>query len=138
MNLFLLATAANETLKVGPLDLSEYTIVVLFAALGAAFAAFNLVLAFLVYPSKTSQKDKFVTYECGEEPIGSAFLQFNLRFYVYALIFVIFDVEVIFVFPWAVVYDSLGLFAFVEMMIFIGILLVGYAYAWRKGALEWT
>ena len=138
MNLFPLAAAANETLKVGPLDLSAYTIVVLFTALGAGFAAFNLVLAFLVYPSKTSKKDKFVTYECGEEPVGSGFIQFNLRFYVYALIFVIFDVEVVFLLPWAVVYDSLGLFAFVEMMIFIGILLVGYAYAWRKGALEWT
>lgn len=120
------------------LEVNDYTIVVLFLALGAGFAIFNLLLAYLVHPSKPSEKDKLVAYECGEAPIGTGFVQFNMRFYVYALVFVIFDVEVVFIFPWAVVFNQMGLFAFIEMMIFIGILLIGYAYAWRKGALEWT
>jgi len=70
--------------------------------------------------------------------VGQSWVQFNLRFYVYALLFLVFDVEVAFIIPWAVVFKELGLFAFVEMMIFIGILILGLAYAWRKGALEWT
>ena len=138
MNALCLLAATTPTISVGTLDISAYTIVVVFLLLGAAFAIGNLVGAFLVHPNKPSEKDKLASYECGEEAVGTSFIQFNLRFYVYALIFVIFDVEVIFVFPWAVVFGKLGLFAFVEMMIFIGILLVGYAYAWRKGALEWT
>ena len=132
------AAAPQQSLQIGSLDISAYTIVALFAFLGFAFAVANLLIAFLVHPAKPGEKDKLVSYECGEAPVGSRFVQFNMRFYVYALIFVIFDVEVIFIFPWAVVYQSLGLFAFVEMMLFIGILLIGYAYAWRKGALEWT
>ena len=134
----LAAATPQQSLQVGSLDISDYTIVALFAFLGFGFAIANLLIAFLVHPSLPGEKDKLVAYECGEAPVGSGFVQFNMRFYVYALIFVIFDVEVIFVIPWAVVYQSLGLFAFVEMMLFIGILLIGYAYAWRKGALEWT
>jgi NADH-quinone oxidoreductase subunit A len=132
------AAATDQVIRVGTLDIGAYTIVVVFLLLGAAFAIGSLVFAFLVHPSRPSEKDKLMSYECGEEPVGWSFIQFNLRFYVYALVFVIFDVEVIFIFPWAVVFQRLGLFAFVEMMVFIGILLVGYAYAWRKGALEWT
>jgi len=127
-----------SAIPVGPLDISAYLVVVIFLLLGAGFAVVNLLLAWCVYPKMPSEQDKLSAYECGEAPIGTGFVQFNLRFYVYALIFVIFDVEVIFIFPWAVVFKSLGIFAFVEMMIFIGILMVGYAYAWRKGALEWT
>ena len=82
--------------------------------------------------------DKMSTYECGEEVEGPAWVKFNIRFYVVALIFIIFDVEVVFLFPWAVVYKELGLFAFVEMMIFIGVLSIGLAYVWRKGDLEWV
>lgn len=131
-------TGIASVVEESSLDIGDYSIVIVFIVLGAGFAIFNLVMAYLVHPSKPSEKDKLTAYECGEAPIGSAFVQFNLRFYVYALIFVIFDVEVVFIFPWAVVSKQLGLFAFVEMVIFIGILLVGYAYAWRKGALEWT
>ena len=78
------------------------------------------------------------TYECGVETEGDALGQFHVRYYVIALLFVLFDVEAVFLYPWAVAYRQLGLFAFVEALIFIAILLVGYVYAWRRKALEWT
>ncbi|MEK7280897.1 MAG: NADH-quinone oxidoreductase subunit A [Chloroflexota bacterium] len=80
---------------------------------------------------------KLSTYECGMETIGKTWVQFNFRYYFYALLFVIFDVEVIFLYPWAVAYKKLALFGLVEMLVFIGILVVGWLYAWKKGALEW-
>jgi NADH:ubiquinone oxidoreductase subunit 3 (subunit A) len=76
-------------------------------------------------------------YECGMVPVGDAQVRYNVRYYVFGLLFVIFDVEAVFLYPWAVSYRGLGFFAFIEALIFIGILLVGYAYAWRKGAMEW-
>ena len=84
-----------------------------------------------------------MSYECGEVPEGSAWVKFNVRFYVIALIFIIFDVEVIFLFPWAVVFqelsnNGLGLLAFIEMFIFVLILIVGFAYVWVKGDLDWV
>ena len=80
---------------------------------------------------------KLSTYECGMDPVGDAWIQFNPRYYLFALLFVVFDVEAVFLYPWAVAYKALGLYAFVEMTIFIGILLVGYVYAWKKKAFEW-
>ncbi len=77
------------------------------------------------------------TYECGVETIGGSWVRFNFRYYYYALLFVIFDVETVFLYPWAVRLKALKVFGFVEMLVFIGILLVGFAYAWRKKALEW-
>ena len=82
--------------------------------------------------------DKLEIYECGELPEGSAWVQFNIRFYIIALIFIIFDVEVVFLFPWAVVFKDIGLLAFVEVMIFLGILIVGFVYVWLKGDLDWV
>ena len=78
------------------------------------------------------------TYESGMEPIGGAWIQFNIRYYMFALVFVIFDVETVFLYPWAVAFHKLGLLAFVEALVFIGILVLGLVYAWRKGALEWS
>lgn len=78
------------------------------------------------------------TYECGVQAVGSSWIQFNFRYYYYALLFVIFDVEVVFLFPWAVKYSTLGLLGLVEMAVFILILMVGFIYAWRKRALEWA
>ena len=78
------------------------------------------------------------TYECGVETEGDALVQFNARYYVIALLFVVFDVEAVFLYPWAVAFRQLGLFAFVEAVLFLGILVVGYVYAWRRKALEWT
>jgi len=82
--------------------------------------------------------ERRLTYESGMEPIGGAWIQFNIRYYMFALVFVIFDVETVFLYPWAVAFSQLGLLAFVEALIFIAILVVGLVYAWRKGALEWS
>lgn len=116
--------------------LTEFGRVLIFLIIGALFVAIGLLTAWLLrphrpYPSKNS------TYECGEVPVGDTRVRFNIRFYVVALIFLIFDVEVVFLFPWAIVYRSLGWFAFIEMLVFLGILLVGFAYVWRKGDLDW-
>ncbi|MEW6211068.1 MAG: NADH-quinone oxidoreductase subunit A [Acidobacteriota bacterium] len=84
------------------------------------------------------ERQKLLPYECGIDPIGGARERFSVRFYIVAMLFLVFDVEVVFLFPWAVIYDKLALFGLIEMLIFIGILVVGYYYAWRKGALEWA
>jgi NADH-quinone oxidoreductase subunit A len=111
--------------------------VLVFMVVGVALLAFILALSRLLQP-RDPNPAKLTTYECGEQPVGPAWIQFNIRFYVMALVFVIFDVEVVFLFPWAVVFQKLGLFAFVEMMVFLGILLVGLAYVWRNGDIEWV
>lgn len=76
-------------------------------------------------------------YECGMVPVGDAHVRYNVRYYVFGLLFVIFDVEAVFLYPWAVAYRSLGFYAFVEAVLFMGVLFIGYAYAWRKRAMEW-
>ena len=116
--------------------LTEFGRVLLFFILGGIFVAGGLITARLLRPHRPYH-EKLTTYECGEEPVGTSWIKFNIRFYVVALIFVIFEVEVLFLFPWALVYQRLGLFAFIEMMIFIAILLVGFAYVWVKGDLDW-
>jgi NADH-quinone oxidoreductase subunit A len=116
--------------------LTEFGRVLIFLIIGAAFVAIGLLVAWLLRPHRP-YPSKNTTYECGETPIGDTRVRLNIRFYVVALIFLIFDVEVVFLFPWATVYKSLGWFAFVEMLIFLAILLVGFAYVWRKGDLDW-
>lgn len=116
--------------------LTEFGKVLIFFIIGAAFVAAGLITAWLLRPHRPYPQ-KLSTYECGEEPIGSAWVRFNVRFYVVALIFLIFDVEVVFLFPWALVYRQLGLFAFVEMAVFLVILMVGFTYVWVKGDLDW-
>ena len=81
---------------------------------------------------------KASAYECGELPVGQPWIRFRIQYYVFALIFVVFDVEAVFLYPWAVIVRKLGIYGLVEMAIFIGILVLGLAYAWRKGALEWV
>jgi len=83
-------------------------------------------------------RNKLMPYECGIDPIGGARERVSVRFYMVAILFLVFDVETIFLFPWAVIYDRLAIFGLVEMLIFIGVLVVGYYYAWRKGAFEWA
>lgn len=119
------------------MDLNEFAPVGLFLLIGVVFVIVTLGIARLIRPHRPSAT-KLQIYECGEQPIGSAWIQYNPRFYIFALLFVIFDVEVIFLFPWAVAYKSLGLFALIEMLIFIGILLIGLLWAWRKGMLKWA
>jgi NADH-quinone oxidoreductase subunit A len=80
---------------------------------------------------------KASVYECGMVPVGDALVRYNVRYYLFALLFVVFDVEAVFLYPWAVAYRALGVYAFVEALIFIAILFVGYVYAWRKRAMEW-
>lgn len=96
--------------------------------------------AFGIFKLRPNRPDpiKTDTYECGVEAEGGAWGQFHVRYYMFALLFVIFDVEAVFLFPWAVAFRQLGLYAFVEALIFIGILLVGFVYAWRQKALEWV
>lgn len=116
--------------------LTEFGRVLIFLIIGGVFVAAGLIFARLIRPHRP-YPSKLSTYECGEEPIGNSRVRFNVRFYVVALIFLIFDVEVVFLFPWALVFNELGWFAFVEMVVFLAILFVGYAYVWRKGDLEW-
>ena len=116
--------------------ISEFAAVAVFLLVGTGVVLFTFLLAELIRPS-APHPIKLETYECGETPVGTADIQYNIRFYIYALLFVVFDVEAIFLFPWALVYRSLGLFAFVEMLIFIVILVFGLFYAWKKGVLKW-
>ena len=109
----------------------------IFVIIGVILIAVPLILQWILSP-KNKSYDKLTTYECGEDVEGPAWVKFNIRFYVVALIFIIFDVEAVFFFPWAVVYKELGLFAFIEMLIFMTILSLGLAYVWVKGDLEWV
>tara|TARA_A100001011_G_C13594072_1_gene549404 strand:- start:14 stop:436 length:423 start_codon:yes stop_codon:yes gene_type:complete len=112
--------------------------VIIFTALAVALIGLPLAIQHLVTPRQNKGGDKLESYECGELPEGSAWVKFNIRFYVIALIFLIFDVEIAFLFPWAVVYQELGLLAFIEAFLFVFILLVGFAYVWAKGDLDWV
>jgi len=116
--------------------LSDYGYVGLFLLFGIGFVAGAFIVSWLLRPRDPNQI-KSSTYECGEVVKGTSWIQFNVRYYLIALIFVIFDIEAIFLIPWAVILRQLGFAAYFEMMIFIFILLIGFAYAWKKGALEW-
>jgi NADH-quinone oxidoreductase subunit A len=114
-----------------------YIGVLIVAALGFALVAGPPILSVLLSPRK-AELAKDAPYECGVPPIGSAHEKQMVRFYIVAMLFVLFDVETAFLFPWAVAYDCLGLFGLVEMFLFILILVFGYVYAWKKEALEWV
>ena len=114
----------------------HYLFIGFFLIFALIFPVLPLVLARFVAPKKPSQT-KNATYECGLESEGDSWIQFRVQYYIYALIFVIFDIETIYIYPWAVAYRKLGLFAFVEMTLFIAILAVGLIYAWKKKLLEW-
>jgi NADH-quinone oxidoreductase subunit A len=115
-----------------------YVYVGLFILLVVGFVATTLVLARLIAPSRKSSRAKGQIYETGEITVTDPWRPFPVRYYVFALLFLIFDVEAAFLYPWAVIYRSLGLYGFVEMVIFVLILGVGLAYAWKKGALHWV
>src|SRR3954453_2643293 len=116
--------------------LESFGPVAIFLLVAAIFPVVPLILSSFIHP-KNPNRVKLQPYESGVETIGPTHVQFRTRYYLYALIFVIFDVEAIFLFPWAVAFPALGLVALVEMAIFIAFLLVAFAYAWRKRALEW-
>jgi len=127
--------------------LSDFGYILLFIISGIIFVSLMLFIAKLIRPNRPNL-EKLSTYESGEEPDGNANVRFNMRFYVIALIFVLFDVELIFLFPWAIVFGNQhlieitdgvwGWFSIVEMFIFLGILVLGLAYAWVKGHLDWV
>ena len=116
----------------------DFLPIIIFTGLAVVLIGLPLGLQYILSPRKNKGGDKLISYECGEIPEGSAWVQFNIRFYVIALIFLIFDVEIVFLFPWAVVYQELGLLAFNEAFIFVIILVVGFVYVWVKGDLDWV
>jgi len=116
----------------------DFLTILIFMLFGGAFVLVNMVAIGRLLRSKTKYTEqKSTSYECGEPTFGSAFVRFDIRFYVLALVFVIFDVEVLFLFPWAVVLKEMGPLALVEAAIFILVLAVGLAYVWRKGDVDW-
>ncbi len=116
--------------------ISDYGYVGLFFIFGIIFVASALIVSWLFRP-RAASKAKSSTYECGEAVKGDSWVQFNVQYYLIALIFVVFDVEVLFLAPWAVIFRQLGFAAYLEMLIFILILILGLIYAWKKGALNW-
>ena len=123
--------------------LDRYALIGLFAFAAFTFPLVPLILAWIIRPKKPT-KTKQATYECGLEfedlapEAQNVWVQFRAQYYIYALLFVVFDIEVVFIYPWAVAYNALGWFAFVEMFIFLAILVGALAYAWRKNLLEWV
>ncbi len=117
--------------------MSQYAAVLIFLMVGIGVVLFTFFMSRLIRPAHP-YKDKNQSYECAEKPIGDSWVRFNNRFYIFALIFVVFDVEAVFLFPWAVAFGQLGLFALIEMIIFILILIFGLYYAWKKGVLKWV
>jgi NADH:ubiquinone oxidoreductase subunit 3 (subunit A) len=116
--------------------LSDYNFIGIFVIVAIAFPFVALGVAWLLRPKKPNPS-KTDTYECGQSTTGDTWVQFRAQYYIYALVFVVFDVEAVFLFPWAVAYQKLGLYAWVEAFIFIALLTVGLVYTWRKGALRW-
>jgi NADH-quinone oxidoreductase subunit A len=114
----------------------------LFLIGGVLFCVMNFTIARVLAPRRQSP-EKLVPYECGEYPIGRAWVQYNVRYYLYAMMFVLFDVEIVFLFPWAAGFKEMltdpqiGMLVFGEMLVFMGLLVVAIAYAWKKGVMEW-
>ena len=114
----------------------DYLPVLIFMSLAFVISVAFFVLPFFAAPNNPD-KEKLSAYECGFEPFGDNRFQFNIRFALVAIMFIIFDLEMAFLFPWAVAFGDIGLFGFWSMMVFLAVLTVGFAYEWKKGALEW-
>lgn len=117
--------------------LRDYLTVAIFGAAAVVLVAAMLGLGALVRPHRPS-REKMIAYESGVDPVGSGWSQSQIRYYLFALLFVMFDVEAVFIFPWAVRLEAFGVFGLVEMLVFIVILALGLVYAWRKGVLRWV
>ena len=115
----------------------EYFFILLFIGLSAVFVGGGLLFSLFIAPHRPT-KLKGMPYECGEEPVGHAWVQFNIGYYLFALLFLVFDVEAAFLYPWAVVLQTVGVSGLIEIAIFLLVLILGLAYAWKKGALEWV
>jgi NADH-quinone oxidoreductase subunit A len=116
--------------------LENYLPILIFIAIGIAVGVGPVLIGFLLAPHKPDS-EKNAPYECGFEAFEDTRMRFDVRYYLVAILFIIFDLEIAFLFPWAVVLDSIGMFGFVAMMLFLGILVIGFIYEWKKGALEW-
>ena len=116
--------------------LANYWPVLVFMGIGVAFGVLPLLFGYILGPHKPD-KEKNSAYECGFDPFGDSRLPFDVRFYLVAILFILFDLETAFLFPWAVSLHQIGHFGFWAMMIFLAILVVGFIYEWKKGALEW-
>jgi len=114
----------------------NYVDLTVFLAIGVLLPLVMMGVGAFLRPQRP-EKVKLEPYECGEIPIGDARIRYHIRYYIFALIFVVFDLETVFLYPWAVMWKTLGLFGFVEMLIFLGILVIGLIYAWKKRVLEW-
>src|ERR1700739_1399178 len=115
----------------------QYIPIIIFALLAAAFPGVTLVIMKLIRPDSRPVGDKLKPYECGIPAESDARGRYSVRFYIVAILFVIFDVETVFLFPWAIEYQTLGVYGLLSMFVFLGILIVGYIWLYRKGALEW-
>jgi NADH-quinone oxidoreductase subunit A len=128
-------------------EIQEFGLILLFIIGGIAFVSITFLVSYLVRP-KRPNPEKLTTYECGEDAVGNVWGHFNIRFYLVALLFVLFEVEILFLFPWATVFGqkeliegtqgTWGWFALIEVVVFVGILVLGLAYAWAKGYLDWV
>ena len=118
--------------------MSLYTPILVLAAIATAFAAVSVVVALVVGPRRYNRA-KLAAYECGIEPVATPHVgqRFPIKYYLTAMLFIVFDIEIVFLYPWAVSFDRLGTFALVEMAIFMATVFVAYAYVWRRGGLEW-
>lgn len=116
--------------------LENYLPILLFILVGLAFGVVPILAGWLLAPNRPDA-EKLSPYECGFEAFEDARMKFDVRYYLVAILFILFDLEIAFLFPWAVVLEEIGLFGFVSMLIFLGILVVGFIYEWAKGALEW-
>jgi NADH-quinone oxidoreductase subunit A len=116
--------------------LTEYLPIVIFLGLAAGLAIVMVLASYIVAKQKP-YGEKVSAYECGFEPFGDARAKFDVRFYLVSILFIIFDLEIAFLFPWAVALGKIGFFGFWSMVVFLGVLTVGFIYEWRKGALEW-
>ena len=116
--------------------LAEYFPVLLFILVGLVVGAAPVILGWVLAPHRPDP-EKLSPYECGFEAFEDARMKFDVRYYLVAILFILFDLEIAFLFPWATVINDIGLFGFLSMMMFLGILVVGFVYEWMKGALEW-
>jgi NADH-quinone oxidoreductase subunit A len=114
----------------------DYLPILIFWIIAIGFALVTLFLSAILGKHKPTPQ-KMVPYECGMDPIGAARKPFAVKFYIIAMLFIVFDIEAVFLYPWAVIFRELKLFGLIEMAVFIGILLIGFIYVWKKGALEW-
>src|SRR4051794_20519370 len=115
--------------------LTQYGYVLLFALFGLGFGALNLLILSPLLRFRSGDERQKIAYECGMEPLGSPYVPVDIRFYLFALLFVVFDVEALFLFPWAIVFRELGAIGFIDMIVFIGVLFIGLVYTWKRGAL---